>query len=697
MLRFGGVASFLLAIGVLAESGGGYNIGYLYPRQPVEWAVESYTLFRLALSRINADSSILTNHTLGHVLYDTRESASDALLGAITLLSDPSVIGLLGTAYSATIEAPSVYATLRKKPIVSPGSTSPSEELVTKRSFPSLIRSVANERDALVGLATAIADFGWRHVAVLGSQGAFGRDVYGQFRKHADCLGVQVVYHGSHPRFPSDAQLEPIMVALRASLANVVVVLSNTDDAPAVLRNLRRDGFYSPGYAVFLLKARGIMSQVRAALDDQPGLLYVENEQHTTTEQADFAADFASWTTEYNATSHGAYNATSHLPLYAPSGPFWDYGSGRRPSSWGVLAYDTAWLYAIALDALIRRGGDPSDGEALTQELVATRFQGASGSVYFDQSSQDRVQLSRLINLQRTNDGDTHADVVGEVEIGTLPQTSARVGGGRERRRRTGVWNGTDGVLPPWALVAVKWPGGSFETPSDGIQVTEISAATFLGLETSLAQRLLCAARLAERHVNSRDGSVVPELAWLSPSLRLRLFPFSTNLTSQGAVRALQAADDDHRADVLIGAQLSAPSIAMAARARGRVQISPTASSDDLSSKALYPGFARTHPADSQSASALVNMLRISFWSWSSIGIIYVREPCAGREMLAGGRGRAVGRREGGGWRCGHRAAEGGTRMGRGVWGAPGRRGEERQRGGGCEMRPWAVAHSPTP
>ena len=58
------------------------------------------------------------------------------------------------------------------------------------------------------------------------------------------------------------------------------------------------------------------------------------------------------------------------------------------------------WAFALAADALLRRGLDPLDGSLLRDELLRTSFDGASGDVRFDPTTQDREAPHVLWNAQ---------------------------------------------------------------------------------------------------------------------------------------------------------------------------------------------------------------------------------------------------------------------------------------------------------
>ena len=92
------------------------------------------------------------------------------------------------------------------------------------------------------------------------------------------------------------------------------------------------------------------------------------------------------------ASLHGAWDATTRMPLYATDGPIWEFDRDGEPNSWAKLAYDAVWLYAHALDNITRRGLSPFDGVALKAQLIATKLDGLSGRLTIDPVTQDRLQ-----------------------------------------------------------------------------------------------------------------------------------------------------------------------------------------------------------------------------------------------------------------------------------------------------------------
>ena len=97
-------------------------------------------------------------------------------------------------------------------------------------------------------------------------------------------------------------------------------------------------------------------------------------------------------------------------------------------------------------------------------------------------------------------------------------------------------------------------------------------------------QKSFCAAQLAVDHVNTKNGSVVAELASTGAhGIRLRVRPFDTLGQADHGVEAATTAITQHSAYAVIGAHYSRVSVPVAARLNGMPQISPISLTDELS------------------------------------------------------------------------------------------------------------------
>ena len=83
-------------LGVLARAEV-YQLGYLYIHSGSSWVVESFSQFKLAVRDVNDAAVLGSGSSLNYSVFDTQGSSTRALDGAITLLSNPNVVGIVGT------------------------------------------------------------------------------------------------------------------------------------------------------------------------------------------------------------------------------------------------------------------------------------------------------------------------------------------------------------------------------------------------------------------------------------------------------------------------------------------------------------------------------------------------------------------------------------------------------------------------
>ena len=134
-----------------------------------------------------------------------------------------------------------------------------------------------------------------------------------------------------------------------------------------------------------------------------------------------------------------------------------------------------------------------------------------------------------------------------------------------------------------------------------------------------------CAAALAVRHVNEKKGVVVPALAALDPSFRLRGMIYDTRSVSQGGVDAYQRGRANG-ADAFVGATRSAVSerVALLSGIEQIPQISYSSSSPVFVDKTSYPYFTRTYPNDDLSATQVVTLL--AKFGWRNVAVLHVND-----------------------------------------------------------------------
>jgi len=463
-----------------------FKLGYLYIQSGSSWVVESFSQFKLAVAEANRAQLLGVNNNLSYVVYNSQGTSTNALAGAIALLSDPDVVGLVGTGYSSAAESAARYCSLLEKPMISPGSTSIS--LVNKAEYPYFLRSIASAEQEVKAIVSMITLYGWRHAALLHSGGFFSEAEL--FLEEALRLGVAVLVSLRLPGTDSASyyafQMELPLVQVRESGARIVAALTRTVDTDDMLEQARSLGLLTTGY-VWVGGSCTFTSALVASDGGLPGWLYLQVQSaQMTSRRVLFDAAWPNVSRRYNSSVDGAFDASSGLPFFGDnihSPVVWDtdyapVGDGL-PDYWGSFVYDTVWLYAEALANMTARGLSAGDGSALLGQLLRSDFEGITGRVVFDPRSQDRAQHFDLMNVQVQEDGTLRSVPLGPESV-------------------------------------VQWLGGANEVPGDGSELDATksqllpppSASLYAGSSYNLTLNLLNSLHFVPPVLNTSELSV---------------------------------------------------------------------------------------------------------------------------------------------------------------------------------------------
>lgn len=151
------------------------------------------------------------------------------------------------------------------------------------------------------------------------------------------------------------------------------------------------------------------------------GFIYVAPHEETVTTTTEFAKKHQERWSEITKSlpstfddiiASDVFDHVSGYPLYTAyttkdgvQGDVWDLsasGGGKLTDAYGLYTYDTVWIYAHAIDALIKKGVSPYDGSALRAELLSTHFKEmVSGPPYsFHPEFQDRLKSSNVYEVR---------------------------------------------------------------------------------------------------------------------------------------------------------------------------------------------------------------------------------------------------------------------------------------------------------
>lgn len=348
--------------------------------------VERRAAFEIAVEEINADTTLLPATTLKFLIRDT---ATDATTGATVAqeLLDLGVHGLVGAASSGVSKAIAEKAEIAKVPQISYSSTN--ADLSDKAEYPYFLRVVPP--DSVQGVAIAdilYTELGITTVATLATSDDYGSGGIGVFETAYKALGGTVATSQKYVDAAPDVgtQLQAIVdsdattIVLNAVVGNTKTVFAQAADAGISPSKgyqwVGTDG--SSQNQVFTDENNVVDEDIRDAMAGMFGTAPNRGEGAIYNTFLDTWEDCNGKTTAD----------------YAGCGD-------REPNTFATFAYDAAYAFAHAFQAMITADADPTDGALLLAELATTTFTGATGAVAFD-ANYDRLGVYDLLNHNGT-------------------------------------------------------------------------------------------------------------------------------------------------------------------------------------------------------------------------------------------------------------------------------------------------------
>uniref|UniRef100_A0A8D0CFJ6 Olfactory receptor C family, w1 n=1 Tax=Scleropages formosus TaxID=113540 RepID=A0A8D0CFJ6_SCLFO len=182
------------------------------------------------IEKINKDSSLLPDVTLGYRLYDTCGT-----VGSCGSLSIPLIIGDSGSTLSMAI---SRTLNLFKVPLVSYFASCAC--LSDKHNFPYFFRTIPSDMNQADALARLVRHFGWSWVGTVGADDDYGRTGIDMFTAAVSKLGVCVAYRVTIPKLPTKDRLREMVKTIRESTAQVIVAFAIEEDIQPLIQEIVR-------------------------------------------------------------------------------------------------------------------------------------------------------------------------------------------------------------------------------------------------------------------------------------------------------------------------------------------------------------------------------------------------------------------------------------------------------------------------
>ncbi|XP_059187679.1 extracellular calcium-sensing receptor-like [Centropristis striata] len=193
-----------------------------------------------AVDEINRNSNLLPNVTLGYSLYDDCGALVTGFRAALVLASGqeeqfllkencsgtPSVVGIVGDAYSTVSIAISSVLGLFRLPMVSHFATCSC--LSDRQRFPSFFRTIPSDAFQVRAMIQILKHFGWTWVGLLVSDDDYGLNVARSFPSDlAQSGGGCLAYSEVLPWDSDSNKLRKIVHLIKTSTARVVMVFAH--------------------------------------------------------------------------------------------------------------------------------------------------------------------------------------------------------------------------------------------------------------------------------------------------------------------------------------------------------------------------------------------------------------------------------------------------------------------------------------
>ncbi|XP_074644281.1 metabotropic glutamate receptor-like [Tubulanus polymorphus] len=250
------------------DIGGLFSVHSFSKTRPCGESLYSTTRFQhiqalaYAVNKINQDSNLLPNITLGFKLLDDCVKSSTALGQTLNFIprnescrlneSAPyyKVKGVVGPLPSGNSILVASLLGLYKIPQISPLSTS--AVLSDKTKYEYFLRVVPPDQYQAKAIVSLIDSFGWKYISAINSEGTYGSTGIRQVKSKAAELGICVAYAREISQGTSESDYDDIIRALMQNKeARAVVMFVGLDAGRKLLQAAQRAKLYGQFVWVF--------------------------------------------------------------------------------------------------------------------------------------------------------------------------------------------------------------------------------------------------------------------------------------------------------------------------------------------------------------------------------------------------------------------------------------------------------------
>ncbi|XP_031563061.1 uncharacterized protein LOC116298676 [Actinia tenebrosa] len=197
-----------------------------------------------ALDKINNDSSLLRNISLGTTIYDTCESstigadrAKDFIKYTLKEGDAAPLVGVVGPFSSDVSIATAPLLRVFGIPQVSYGSTSAT--LSNKQVYGNFFRTVPSDHFQAKAIVDILRHFGWNYISTVNSKGNYGERGMEELKVTAEKNGICVATSRTLPYLPTTSHYEDIVNDIKRQKhehTNVIVLFTTQSDSTGLLK-----------------------------------------------------------------------------------------------------------------------------------------------------------------------------------------------------------------------------------------------------------------------------------------------------------------------------------------------------------------------------------------------------------------------------------------------------------------------------
>ncbi len=178
-------------------------------------------------------------------------------------------------------------------------------------------------------------------------------------------LGIKYLVLGYSSILTSSdaAELKSTVKVIKTGGYRVILLIAKTIDMMAMLAASQQVGLGDPSRYMWIHNCNFIRTR------NTTQSIYIVPVVQANSKRVAYQKRWPHVSTRWNGYRDGFFNAKTKMPFFGAneySSVIWDtdysFQGDGVPDEWAMYVYDTVWVFALALDSILKAGGDPGDG-----------------------------------------------------------------------------------------------------------------------------------------------------------------------------------------------------------------------------------------------------------------------------------------------------------------------------------------------